>query len=614
MQPGASATPPLGESRISVLPENLINQIAAGEVVERPASVIKELVENSLDAGASRIDVELWNGGLERILVRDDGIGMSQADIPMSLVRHATSKIHVSSDLEQIETFGFRGEALASIASVARVEVTSREVDADTAYAMVVEHGQVTPLRPLGAPKGTSIAVTQLFERIPARQKFMRSASTEFSHCARIIKDIALGNPETEFHLHHQGRAVASYVTRDWKTRFEECFRPDWKPLEVSDHNDDLLLRALLSPTTHVSDRMDLQLYINRRCVKHRSIQAAVRQAYASTLGPHHEPSGALFLEIRRDWVDVNVHPQKTEVRCFQQESLYGWIVSVIRKAIGQHPSLLQVSEPPTPPRLEPQIETRTPSSSVSSSVQPPYPGPIQNFSIRPIGMQAAPVIPAVESRQPSDRALETMPLFDSRTDLQPEFKYLGQLRSSYLICESSEGLVLVDQHALHEKIQMERLEALWNQNEPAAVALLIPKIVRLPADLREVAAHFQSALATLGLEYEPYSDGDVGIRSLPAGVEDSEIHDLVKNILVSLQQQEGTPIDIVKRSRRPLLATMACHQSVRANQRLTPEKAQALLAKLSKIEQGWTCPHGRPVLFELSYAKIETYFERTGF
>jgi DNA mismatch repair protein MutL len=318
--------------KIRQLDSLLINQLNAGEVVERPASVLKELIENSFDAGASRIDILLERGGLESLTVVDDGCGMNPADLVLCLERHTTSKLKEAADLESISTFGFRGEALASIASVASVEIRSRSSETASAFLIKSGAGSISPLEPIAGPIGTSVKVSGLFCQVPARLKYMRSSATELSHCTRLIRELALGNPSVVFSVMHQGRQIAAFRNTSLKERFSECFRVDWKPRCIEASVPDMSVKALLSPPTLQQDRGDLSLFLNGRTIKNRNISAAIRKAYEDVFGPRHEPSGAVYLDIRHDWVDVNVHPQKWEVRCLQQERLFPWLLSSLKK------------------------------------------------------------------------------------------------------------------------------------------------------------------------------------------------------------------------------------------------------------------------------------------
>ncbi len=558
--------------KIVKLNETLINQIAAGEVVERPASALKELVENSLDAGARRIEIVLKEGGMEELTVIDNGHGMEADDLILSVERHATSKISKASDLEAIGTFGFRGEALSSISSVSEIEIKSRTASGSQGNQLVMRYGSlIDDLKPVGVAVGTTITVKNLFQKIPARQKFLRSAGTEFSHCARVIKEMALGNPQVGFYLHHQGRLVHSYAPGTRADRLDSILRWEWKPLRVSEQADGVTVDAFLSPPHLLQDRGELLLFINGRSVRNKSLTAAIRNTFLSTLGSHHEPSGVVFLEIRPDWVDVNVHPQKLEVRVLRQEAIYQWLTASVRKALAQNPGVREFAPSPAELKVtEPTLPFAAPSRSQYSFFAPPP---------------------------------TTAPL------LTEGLRYLGQFKASYLVCEDSEGLVLFDQHALHEKLFFEKLEAQHHTGFKIQ-ALLVPKILHLARELEPLLAEQKGNLLEMGFEIEAFGDGDIAVKTRPDILPENEIERVLNEVLQAILRQEPAkkePFSPV----RSILATIACHSVVRSNQSLSDLQAHELLQGLGKLEEGWTCPHGRPVLFRIRFQTIEKYFER---
>ncbi len=579
-------------ARVSRIPDLLVNQIAAGEVVERPASALKELIENSLDAGSRRITVHLKEGGMTEITVIDDGRGIHPEDLALSLERHATSKLATSEDLESIGTYGFRGEALASIASVAEVDVKSRPAAFPNALGLSVHYGlsQGEP-RPMGAATGTTVSVRGLFAQLPARKKFLRSAGTEFSHCARVVKELAVGNPQAEFALHHQGRLVNSYVGNTRESRVAECFSWDWKPLRVREQADDLALDAFLLPGDVTQDRGELLLFVNGRPVRNRGLLSAIRQAYLGSLGPHHDPSGVVYLDIRKDWVDVNVHPQKTEVRCLKQETLYGWLISAIRKAIAQQPTIraFQVSEPPA------QLTTASVTAPPLPRWEPPPPRPVTYT--QPDFNTVAPTFSA--------------PTATYTAAPERRWKYLGQIRAAYLLCEDAEGLLLIDQHALHEKFRYEELRRKHGEGKMGSQRLLIPKILRLEPELAGVLEETAEKLLSLGFELEAFGDGDWALKAIPELVEEARAEKMVLETLRAVASQMETDTEVTQRLLTPVLATIACHSVVRAGQTLSDFEAESLLENIDALELGWTCPHGRPVVFRLGYKEIEKHFER---
>ena len=581
-------------ARIARIPDILINQIAAGEVVERPASALKELMENSLDAGAHRIEVLLQEGGMRELTVVDDGSGIHPEDLLLCLERHATSKIRQSQDLEAIGTYGFRGEALASIASVSQVELQSRTQDAASAVSVCIAYGesQGDP-RPVGSPVGTRITVRDLFSRLPARQKFLRSASTEFSHCARVVRELAVGNPHVSFSLHHQGKRVNAYQACTRLGRIQEAFSWNWEPLHVQEQSDGLELDAYLTPGDHTQDRGELLLFINQRPVRNRSLLSAIRQAYASTLGPHHEPSGVVYLTIRPDWVDVNVHPQKTEVRCLRQEGLYSWLLSAIRKAIAVQPSIRAMTAPSPQP---PSAPTTPPAVFVPPAKAWTPPARTYQPSLLDVPAASNPQQTALTPEEPK---------------MERAWRYLGQAKAAYLICEDAKGILLVDQHALHEKMRFEELCRQQNSQPLIGQRLLLPKVFRLAADQAALLEENLSELNRLGFEIEAFGDGDWAIKALPENITEEHAESIVTETLREIARQRENAEHVRDRAIRPILATIACHSVVRAGQALSDFEAEALLDGIDDLEQGWTCPHGRPVVFRLGFGEIEKHFER---
>ncbi|MBI4406166.1 MAG: DNA mismatch repair endonuclease MutL [Deltaproteobacteria bacterium] len=580
-------------NKISVLPSDLINQIAAGEVVERPASVVKELVENSLDAGATRIDVSVRQGGIEELSVTDDGWGMELDDLLLCSERHATSKIRSFEDLERLSSYGFRGEALSSIASVAEVEIRTRTQQSSKGHCLRIAFGVSDQPEPVGGACGTSISVRHLFSRLPARQKFLRSPATEFSHCARIFRELALGRPDVSFFLSHQGKAVAQYLTTCRVARVAECLATDWECLHVVTETDDMQLETFLSPPHIIQDRGELVLFVNGRSVRNRILLTAIRNAYQEVLGAHHLPSGAVYFDVRSDWVDVNVHPQKLEVRLVGQEKFYGWILAELRKALCSARTVREII--PEEPRTWNLADQQARYFPVR---EPQFASP--SVTQAPLSVTPDPMDHSTEPQKVPQQVLSAVPA---------RFRYLGQIKASYLLCEDEQGIVLVDQHALHEKILYEKLCEQWTAGSVKIQKLLVPKLVKIPIELMAISKEYSSWLESGGFELEEYGEQEVAVKSYPVLLEEGEISQIVVQCLNGLK---GCDVAANPRSIfEPLFATMACHSAVRAGQNLLPQKAETLLEGLDRLESGWTCPHGRPCIFRLSYASIDKYFER---
>ncbi|MFM8269403.1 MAG: DNA mismatch repair endonuclease MutL [Pseudomonadota bacterium] len=472
-------------SVIRQLSEDLINQIAAGEVVERPASVLKELIENSLDSGASQIDIVLFAGGLDEIRVLDNGSGISPLDLPLSIQRHATSKIKTAADLEAIATFGFRGEALSSICSVSNVTITSRTAHEAMAYQLTIDEGLIKgPIQMLAAPIGTQVVVSHLFKHTPARRKFLRSNHTELAHCQRVLKEIALANPKVRFALRNESRLLATWVSPTRKERFQECLKLPWAPLEIRGIRDEITLEAYLSPPEHSVSRSELFLFINGRPVRHRAFLSAIRTAFQEMFGVGKEPIGTCYLDLRKDWVDVNVHPQKWEVRCFNQESIFSWLLTTFRKQLNQ-----EVSSFSTPPNYLPSH----------------FKHPSPTFSDVPL---------------PSSQSYPFHFLFKN---------------DKFLICEDTEGLIVSEIGPLAIQFEASRLLDLWKKNKWPVETLLIPKICRLPEKLRPILDKSQPFLTAWGFQNDLFGDGDFSLRTRPSFVPEEQLISLFLSLLSHL-------------------------------------------------------------------------------
>ena len=464
------------------LPDALINQIAAGEVVERPASVIKELVENSLDAGASSIEIHLKGGGIEEIQVLDNGHGIPVDEFPLAIERHATSKLATLSDLAAIDTFGFRGEALSSICSVADVCLTSRTSDSPSGFQMQIQQGKVIagPV-PVGTPMGTRITVSRLFHQVPARRKFLRSSTTELTHCQRIAKELALGNSGIRFSLKHEGRSLGHWVTEQRMDRFKECLKLSVTPQVLREVRDHLVLEAFTAPTEEPIARAELYLFINGRPVRNRSFLSAIRTAFHEATGGLGEPVGVCYLDIRKDWLDVNVHPQKWEIRCLEQETIYYWLLTCFRKHFTSSP--LAQNQPHSPVPCAPVFSTSTPFPST-------YPF-------------------AFVARSPR-----------------------------FLIVEDAHGLLIINPHHLADSAKLREWQSKTKVGNSDRQKLEIPKIIRLTPPQLELFLQVQELLSALGFETQSFGDLDIAVHTRPAFCSDHSVASLLPKLLQKLQLQ----------------------------------------------------------------------------
>jgi DNA mismatch repair protein MutL len=557
--------------RIRLLSDKLINQIAAGEVVERPASVVKELVENSLDAGASRVRVELADGGRTRILVEDDGEGMDADDLLMALERHATSKLATERDLFAIATLGFRGEALPSIASVSRLTVSSRPEGSAEGRRVSIEGGRYGALEPCGLASGTRVEVRDLFFNVPARRKFLRAPATELTHALATLEHYALARPDVAFELISDGRTYLSAPpSKDRQERFFELFpefpREDFFPVEIEPAG--FAIRGLASkPDRNMGTPRYQFTLVNGRFVRDRLLQHAVALAYQDTHPKGRYPVVLLALSIPFDRVDVNVHPTKREVRFADGPRLHDAVASAVRKAIA-------------------------PGS--------PLPGP----TTWRISESSAPFSPAPQLSG-SPALFSPAPQLSSSSAPSP-LRAIGQWRASFILCDSPEGLAVVDQHVAHERLRYEQLRR-FIEAPGVRQPFLVPARFPIPKALGHRAEELCEVLTAQGFEADPLGEGALVLRSAPAFLSPGEAEHLVEEFVRSPEEALRTPRD----RWREVLIMRSCRGSVMLRDPLTPEKMQYLLDALYALGAPLTCPHGRPIVFTLKEADLLAKFGR---
>ncbi|QQN74055.1 DNA mismatch repair endonuclease MutL [Croceicoccus sp. YJ47] len=609
-------------ARIRRLPESLINRIAAGEVVERPTAALKELVENAIDAGARQITVTLEQGGLTGIEVTDDGIGMAPDDIALALERHATSKLPDEA-IEEVATLGFRGEALPSIASVARLTIESRPRAASQGWRRVVDHGETIADEPAALPPGTRIRVEDVFAKVPARRKFLRSARSEYGACHDIMRRLAMARPEIGFTLSNEGRRIfAVQPDEDLPTRVSRLIARELADNAVAidftrgQVDEPVRLTGLAGLPTYNRGVADHQyLFVNGRPVKDRLLTGAVRGAYADMLARDRHAVLALFLDIPTHLVDVNVHPAKTEVRFRDPQAIRGMIVSGLRQALdtgdrrsAQAPSQTAMrawQSEPWQADLPAQTDvTRGSAFTVQESVATFGAFPTADARPHgPAGAIAAPVFEPQGRAEPAEEAPQDAARF-------PMGIARGQVAETYIVAEAEDGLVLVDQHAAHERLVLERLRAAGaEEGARRSQALLIPQVVELDetdCDRIEGAAE---KLGTLGLVVERFGPDAMLVRAMPGAIRGGDpaklLQDIADDIAVNgdaLLLEER--LDLV-------LATMACHGSVRAGRRLNVAEMNALLREMERTPRSGQCNHGRPTWVKLSMADVEKLFGR---
>jgi DNA mismatch repair protein MutL len=578
--------------RIRVLPREVANRIAAGEVVERPASVVKELLENAVDAGATSISVDMKGGGIAGIRVSDDGCGMGREDALLAFERHATSKLAEVADLFSLTTFGFRGEALPSIAAVSKVRLVTAVRDEARGTELVIEGGKVLRTRDAGAPPGTLIEVEDLFYNTPARRKFLRSSQTEISHAVEALTHAALAHPEIRFRLSHEGRPLADFPgTKGIHDRVLQVFgeKRSAALVQGSASAGKVELFAFLSrPTVTQGSRKDQLLYVNNRPVRHPLLVHAVYEAYETLLRKGEHPFFVLFIRIDPAMVDVNVHPTKREVRFSEGAQVYPVIRSGLREILLKSRTALRWAAGPM------QDRTGGGPLSVSEAVS----GATTSRSGWAPGGSAGALLDPPASYGASSLPIDSTP------------RAVGQVYDTFLLTEIDGEMAIVDQHTAHERVLYERLLKQIEGSRLEVQRLLIPAEISPPASRRALLLEHLPTLNALGVEVEPSSDADFWVRSVPAVAVGSDPQRLLEALLDDLDES-GRGAVLAERTRL-LAATMACHSAVRAGRTLRAPEMQALLIDLLKTDAPFTCPHGRPTLIRYTREELEKQFHRT--
>ncbi|KTS92840.1 DNA mismatch repair endonuclease MutL [Pseudomonas parafulva] len=625
-----------GGSRIQLLSPRLANQIAAGEVVERPASVAKELLENSLDSGARRIDVDVEQGGIKLLKVRDDGSGISADDLPLALERHATSKIRELEDLEGVLSLGFRGEALASISSVARLTLTSRTANASEAWQVETEGREMTArVQPAAHPVGTSVEVRDLFFNTPARRKFLKAEKTEFDHLQEVIRRLALARFDVAFHLRHNGKSILSlHEAREKADRARRVgaicgpgFMEQALPIDVE--RNGLRLWGWVGLPTYSRSQADLQyFFVNGRAVRDKLVAHAVRQAYRDVLFNGRHPTFVLFLELEPNGVDVNVHPTKHEVRFREGRSVHDFLYGTLHRALADVRPEDQLAAPAALPEATrptgqqagefgPQGEMRLAAAVLEQPRAAPSPvagsgsgaGYQYQYTPRP-----SPPLPAAEAQavyrefyKPLSEGAAALP--ESQGDIPPLGFALAQLKGIYILAENAAGLVLVDMHAAHERIMYERLKVAMASEGLSGQPLLVPETLALSQREADCAEEHAAWFQRLGFELQRLGPETLAIRQIPALLKQAEANRLVQDVLADLMEY-GTS-DRIQAHLNELLGTMACHGAVRANRRLAIPEMNALLRDMENTERSGQCNHGRPTWTQMGLDDLDKLFLR---
>ncbi|EPJ52691.1 MAG: DNA mismatch repair protein [Osedax symbiont Rs2] len=616
--------------RIQLLSPRLANQIAAGEGGGRPASVIKELLENSLDAGATKLEVDVEQGGIKLIRIRDNGHGIDKDDLSLSLSRHATSKIVELADLEAVGSLGFRGEALASISSVSRLTLTSRRVDAQAAWSVRSEGREMaTEISPASHPQGTSVEMRDLFFNTPARRKFMRTENTEFKHLDEVLRRISLSRFDVDFSLSHNGRVIRqlkkAQSLREQERRVAAICGPAFIDqsikVEMQAESSGLSLRGWISLPTFSRSQADLQyFFVNGRVIKDRLVTHALRQAYSDVLFNGRHPAYVLYLELDPALVDVNVHPTKHEVRFRENRLVHDFLFRAIHRVIGDVRPDFQSGKLP---------QDSAASAVVAEQAIPQQQGIGLNVPDSGSAELLAQPAPAYQSVNPSasymreqsnsygqlGRASQASAdvnlaqLADNESQVPPLGFAIAQLHGIYILAQNAQGMIVVDMHAAHERIVYERLKRSYTEEKVRSQPLLVPVSVALSALEVDCAEEHHGMFAQLGFELARLGEESIAIRQVPVTLAKSDVEQLVRDVLADVVALGSSRK--IQESINELLSTMACHGSVRANRQLTIAEMNQLLRDMESTERSGQCNHGRPTWTAMSLSELDKLFMR---
>ncbi len=568
---------------IRILSEKVASQIAAGEVVDRPASVVRELVDNSVDAGADRIVITIENGGKRLIKVTDNGVGMSRDDLLLCVERHATSKISTASDLLSIKSLGFRGEAIPSIASVSRMQIISRPQERLVGHRLRVEGGNLMSIEETGTPAGTIAEVRDLFFNLPARRKFLRAVKTETDHIVDSVSRAALPLPRIGFKLEDGGKTILNFPASEQQLPrlFTLMGRKATEALiEANERNDDLSIRAYLAPSEMSRSRGDrLFIYVNGRNIRDRLVTRAVLEGYGQRLMKGQYPQAVVFMEMDQSKVDVNVHPTKQEVRFHDSRAVFRSIISAVEKAFSQ--SSYDFLEP-IPRRARDNIAWKQGAVFLSE--------PTWGYS------QAV-----------QDDAFLEKPEADRQATIEEGPEIIGQLRNTYILCQLKNGLLMVDQHAAHERIVYEGLKKGIDAAQVETQSLLLPYKVELTNKEKRIALEKKADLSRFGFELDHFGGNTFLLRSHPAILQNAQWDQFLPELLAQMESSDKGDSVIMDK----VLTVVACHGAIRAGQRLTRDEMVQLLSQLGEMDIPTNCPHGRPVFKHFDYNEIEKMFRR---
>ena len=593
---------------IRVLPDVLISQIAAGEVVERPAAALKEILENSLDAGSTDIQVDLEQGGIKRIRVADNGSGIPRDELALALTRHATSKIASLADLEQVASLGFRGEALASIAAIARVQFTSRSANpnhagAEHAWTVQVEGGRLGEPAPAARATGTTIDIQDLFFNTPARRKFLKTDATEYAHCAEAVRRLALANPQVAFTLTHNGRVQLRLNAEPAHSRVRQVLGETFEQNTVAVEAAAGVLRVsgwVIRPAAATASRDNQHVFVNGRYVRDKLIVHALKEAYRDVLHHQLNPAYCLFIELPPDLVDVNVHPAKTEIRFRDSRGVHQFLRHAVERLLSAPVEAGATAGPRADPMFLPARPYAAPQQAAMAlpvNEAMAFYAPLQaaGFRDQHSGGLVAPVAQSLPA--------------SGQGDAPPLGYALAQLHGVYVLAQNTHGLVLVDMHAAHERVVYEKLKAALDARAVPAQTLLIPVALTVDArDVAEIGPHLER-LDEIGFDLSITSPTSVAVRSVPWLLKHADPVELTRAVLSEIS--EFGVARLLAERRNELLATLACHGAVRANRHLTLPEMNALLRDMEATERAGQCNHGRPTWFQISLRELDSMFMR---
>ncbi len=586
------------QATITPLPDKLVSQIAAGEVIERPASVLKELLENAIDAGSSSIEVRLQGGGIKRIMVSDNGHGIRPEQLHLALNRHATSKISSLKDLEHVGSMGFRGEALAAIDSVARLTITSRTKTCEHAWQF---NSRLSKPEASSGTTGTTVDVRQLFDEVPARRKFLRTESTEYTHCSQTFSRIAMARPDISFRLFHNEKLQRNLPATTMMQRISDVLGKEFAAECVPvDNNHGLInISGMISRPTFARNRADRQfLYVNGRYVRDKTVSHAIRQAYADVLHGDRQPAFVLFLDIDPSLVDVNVHPAKHEVRFRESGAVHSFVSKTLQSALEQSAIESGLAQSPVINNQHPP-QTYGSRHAAQSSLTLSDTSATSNKSWEQIYKAEKTHQEDIKVHEASRDQSEAMPMGFA----------IAQIHGIYILAQNQHGLIIVDMHAAHERIVYEKLKTAMQEQNLSVQELLVPMVFDVGEEYVSIVHEYSDELLNLGFDVSPTGPATITLRSVPALLANGDIETLMRHVLDDISTI-GTSAH-VKEKQNELLATMACHGSIRANRLLTIDEMNALLRDMENTERSDQCNHGRPTWVQWTIKDLDAMFWR---